>query len=140
MICCTTVSGAGAVCAKAGPAARATASAAMRIDMDVLLLGGDVIAELDRVGDRLEGLEAGADATHQDVAVTQNAPEDRLVDVDTLDLVHVHLDGFAADEALLVDDAAVGDGDLGGPAPEPGDQQCGDPGRHHGERQEPDRG
>src|SRR5215468_8565242 len=87
----------------------------MRSAIGVLSVGDllcrHVIAELDRVGDRLQGLEACADAAHQNVAVSEHAAEHRLVDVDALDLVHVHLDGFAANEALFVDDATIGDRD-----------------------------
>ena len=66
-----------------------------------------------------ERLEPRAGAADGDVAVVEKTAEQRLVDVDALDLVHVHLGGVAPDEAALQDDAAVGDGDLGGPALEP---------------------
>jgi len=42
-----------------------------------------------------------------------------LIDLHALDLVHVHLIGPPPDETFLVDDAPVGDRDLGDPPPEP---------------------
>jgi len=42
-----------------------------------------------------------------------------LIDLDALDLVHVHLVGLPPDEACFVDDSPVGDGDLGDPPLEP---------------------
>src|SRR5665213_1313265 len=80
---------------------------------------GNVIAELDRLRDAPQRLQAGARAAHQDVAVAKEAAGDRLVDIDALHLVHVHLNGMAAEEAVLEDDATVGDGDFGRPAVDP---------------------
>src|SRR5262249_8832837 len=91
-------------------------------------LRGDVIAELDRRIHLLERLDADADTTDEDVAVVEDAAEDRLIDVDAFDLVEMHLDGASANEAALVDDAPVGHRDLGGPAAKPGPEQPG--GRH----------
>ena len=42
-----------------------------------------------------------------------------MFDLDAFDLVHIHLVGLAPDEAFLVDDPPVGDGDLGDPPLEP---------------------
>ena len=55
-----------------------------------------------------------------DVAVIQQPAENRLVDVDALDFVHVHFDRVPFDEAFLVHDTPVGDVDFDCPAPEPG--------------------
>ena len=46
----------------------------------------------------LERREAGAGAADDDVAIVEQAAEQRLVDVDALDLLDAHLDGVAADE------------------------------------------
>ena len=64
-----------------------------------------MVAERERGVDQPERLEAGAGAADGDVAVVEEAAEQRLVDVDALDLVHVHLGGVAPDEAALQDDA-----------------------------------
>src|SRR5690348_2575068 len=97
-----------------------------------------MIAEGDRrihVGERLD---TDAHASDDDVAVVEDAAEDRLVDVDALDLVEMHLDGAPADEAALVDDAAVGHRNLGCPAAEPGDeQQYGRAGEYEGRQPVP---
>ena len=42
-----------------------------------------------------------------------------MIDLDALDLVHVHLVGLPPDKTFLVDDPPVGDCDLGDPPPEP---------------------
>ena len=55
-----------------------------------------------------------------DGAVVQHPSGHRLIDIHARDLVHVHLDGVPVDKSPLVDHAPVGDGDLGGPAYEPG--------------------
>ncbi len=69
---------------------------------------------------RRQWLEAYTDAADGDVAVIQQPAEDRLIDIDAFDLVHVHFDRLAADETLLVDYSAIGHFDFGRPAFEPG--------------------
>src|SRR5690242_9306710 len=81
---------------------------------------GHSVAEGERRVDAPQRLDAVASAANDDVAIVENAAEDRLIDIDALDLVHVHFDRVAADEAGLVDDAAVGHVDLSRPPPEPG--------------------
>src|SRR5436190_845635 len=71
-------------------------------------------------GNRGDGLLALAYAHDGDVAIVEDAAEDGLVDIDTLDLVEAHLEGLARDETGLVDDAQIGDVGLRGPAVEPG--------------------
>src|SRR5262249_47746642 len=74
-------------------------------------------------------------------AITEDATDDRLLDVDALDLVHLHFDRAAADEAALVNDTPIGHRDLGDEPLEPGrDQhQCSDNGQHDSDRN-PERG
>src|SRR5471030_1877921 len=84
---------------------------------------GDGVADADRIGHVAEILDALAGAAHANRAVTQQPPHERLDDIDRLDLVHVHLDRIAPQEATLVDDAMVGDRELGDPADEPGVQE-----------------
>jgi hypothetical protein len=56
-------------------------------------------------------------------AIAEKPPPEALVDIDALDLAAVHLDGVAGDQAALVDDALIGDGELGpGAAEKDGDQ------------------
>src|SRR6185312_8071283 len=81
---------------------------------------GHGIAEGERRIDPAQRLDAVAGAANDDVAIVEDAPEDRLIDIDALDFVHVHFDRVAADEAGLVNDAAVGHVDLSRPPPEPG--------------------
>jgi len=42
-----------------------------------------------------------------------------LIDVDALDLLHIHLDRMAPDQSALEDDATIGDRDFGRPATKP---------------------
>jgi len=74
---------------------------------------GDGVSELDWAGDGAERLEAFAGAKDRHIAIVEHAPEDGLIDLDALDLVHVHLVGLPPDETFLVDDPPVGDCDLG---------------------------
>src|SRR5580692_7046849 len=57
--------------------------------------------------DGFQPLERAADAAHGDVAVVEQPPKQRLIDVDALDLLHVHLDGMPADQAAFENDAAI---------------------------------
>ncbi len=75
--------------------------------------GGYGAPELQRTGDVAERLESRAGAADGDVAETEHAAEQALLDIDALDLGAAHLDRVAADEARFVDDAPVGDGKLG---------------------------
>jgi len=53
------------------------------------------------------------------VTSPKSSARPRKIDLDALDLVHVHLVGLPPDEALLVDDSPVGDRDLSDPPPQP---------------------
>src|SRR6185312_9502775 len=83
--------------------------------LPVLLLHIDSVAQGDRRRNAAELLEAGAGAADIDRPIAEDAPDQRLVDRDRLDLFHVHLAREPADEATLVDDAPVGHHDLGVP-------------------------
>src|SRR5665213_2057564 len=69
--------------------------------------------EAERVVDIGESLDAAAGAVDRHDAIAEDAAEDRLVDVDALDLRHVHLDRVAVEDAALVDHPPVADGELG---------------------------
>src|SRR5688572_24010286 len=64
----------------------------------------DVVAELNRRTDHFDVLVALADAADGHIAIVEDAGGNRLLDVDALDLVEVHLERLALDEALLVHD------------------------------------
>ena len=105
---------------RARPCVDSRCSAGLRGGLDGRVpVGLDVAAELERRVDLAKRLQAGAGAAHGDVAVVEEPAEERLVDVDALDLLDAHLDRVAADEAALEDDPPVGDRDLRGPALEP---------------------
>ena len=77
------------------------------------LVRRDVAPERQRFADIRYRLEAAARAPHDDRAVAENSPEDRLVDADGLDFRPVDLDRVAPDDAGLEDYPAIGDGELG---------------------------
>src|SRR5579883_3632706 len=83
----------------------------------------DGVAQADGRGDAVQGLDALAGAQHADGAEAEKAAPQALVDIHRLDFVHVHLDGVTANEALLVDHAVIGDGELDDRAFEPGEQE-----------------
>jgi hypothetical protein len=60
---------------------------------DHALLRRHVIAEFEQDLDVSQRLRPSPDATNGDVAVVKQAVKYRLIDVDALDFVHVHLDG-----------------------------------------------
>src|SRR5271166_2230182 len=74
---------------------------------------GDVAAKGQRVADVADRLQAAADAANDDRAIAEDAATNRLVDIHTLDLVAVHLDGVPGEQTGFVDDAVVGYGQLG---------------------------
>ena len=74
---------------------------------------GDAVSQLDRACDGAQRFETLAGAEDRHGAVVEHAPEDRLIDLDALDLVHVHFVGLPLDQTGLVDDPPVGDCDLG---------------------------
>src|SRR3954469_18624778 len=80
---------------------------------------GNVISQLDRRRHQPERLEAFARSQKSHMAIIEDAPKDRLIDLHALDFVHIHLVRPAADEACLVNDAAVRDRDFGGSLNEP---------------------
>ena len=67
---------------------------------------GDAVPKLDWAGDGAERLEAFAGAKDRHIAINEHTPEDSLIDLDALDLVHVHLVGLPPDETFLVDQFA----------------------------------
>src|SRR5207237_4499714 len=69
---------------------------------------GDMAAKGQRVADVADRLQAAAGAADNNCAIAKDAAEQRLVDIDALDLVAVHLDGMAGDQAGFVDDAMAG--------------------------------
>ena len=64
-------------------------------------------------------LERGARTSNGHVAVIENPSHHGLIDINALDLVHVYFDGVALNEAVRIDNAAVGDHNLVRPADEP---------------------
>src|SRR5215203_3603375 len=79
----------------------------------------NVISQLDRCGHQPEGLKAFPSPQKSHVAVIQNAPQDRLIDLHAFDLVEIHFVGPAADETRLVNDPPVRSRDLGRPLNKP---------------------
>src|SRR5579883_2335002 len=82
--------------------------------------------QFERRVDLADRLERAPGAADRDIAVVENAPKQRLVDIDAFDLLHVHLDRVAADEAALENDAAVGHRDFRRRAAKPRPHETGD--------------
>src|SRR5262245_21521636 len=82
--------------------------------------GGHLISEFKRRVDIVERFDSDAGSANDDVAIIQHPSENRLIDIDAFNLVHIHLNRMPTDETPFVDDAAVGHIDFRGPAPEPG--------------------
>src|SRR5262245_52141222 len=80
---------------------------------------GDAVSKLDWAANGAERFEAFAGAKDRHIAIVEHAPEDRLIDSDALNLVHVHLVGLPPTETFLVDDPPAGDCDLSDPPLEP---------------------
>src|ERR1700730_3752439 len=74
---------------------------------------GDVAAERQGMPDIADRLQTPSGATNNNRSIPEDAAEDRLIDVDALDLISVHFDGMAGEQTLLVDNAAVCHGQLG---------------------------
>src|SRR5579883_1057444 len=87
------------------------------------LLRDDRRPQRERIGDPRQGLVARPYAPDDHRAIVENTAPDRLDDVDSLDLVHIHLERAAADEAFLVDDPPVRHDDLRRRAAAPGRQE-----------------
>src|SRR5215475_2766202 len=104
--------------------------------LEGLTFAGHMVAEFDRRIDVLERFDSDAHAANDDIAIAEDATDNRLLDVDALDLVHLHFDRAAADEAALVNDTSVGHRNLGDEPPEPSREQhqCSDNGQHDGDR------
>ena len=75
------------------------------------------VSERYRCADILQRFDPGSRAVNRDRTVVKNAPEDRLVDIDALDFVHVDFDRTALDQTALQDDTAIRDRDFGAEAP-----------------------
>src|SRR5262249_445721 len=87
---------------------------------DHALARRDVVPELQRVRDGLDRLDSFADTANRHVTVTQDSTENGWIHVHAFNLVKVHFEGGALDEAFLVYNPQAGDVGLGGPAMEPG--------------------
>ncbi len=74
-----------------------------------------------------------------DRPIAEEAAGERLIDIDRFDLVHVHLDRMAPDEAGLVDHARRRDRDLGAEAAKPGEETGRKPERAEDEGEAQDR-
>src|SRR5215472_14816672 len=70
-----------------------------------------IAAEGEGVGHVADRFETAAGAAHDDRAIAKDSTEDRLVDIDALDLGAVHFERVPAQQSGLVDDAIVGDGE-----------------------------
>ena len=82
---------------------------------DLLL---DSVAEFEGVGDFVERFGGAACADDDDGPVAEQAAGGGFADFDAFDFGEEHFDCFAAEEAGLDYDAAVGDGHFGGVAAE----------------------
>src|SRR6266702_6676529 len=80
----------------------------------------DVVAEIERRTNGGDVLPALADPLDGHVAIIEDTPQDRLVDVDALDLVQRYFEGAALDKPGLVHNPHVSDVGLGGKTMEPG--------------------
>ena len=69
---------------------------------------GDVSAKGQQIADIADRLEATAGAAHDDRALAKDAAERRLVDIDVLDLLAVHLDRVPGKAGRIVNDQVVG--------------------------------
>src|SRR6266550_4868996 len=111
---------AGSTVEAAAPERMAGEFCCMAMMCALLLSRGDVVAECEGRGDGRDGFLALADALDGHVAVIEDAAQDRLVDVDALDLVEADFERAPLDEPGLVDHAQIGDVGLGGRAMETG--------------------
>src|SRR6476646_11395304 len=96
--------------------------------------GGHLISKFEGRVDIVQRLDANAGPANGDVAKIEHPSQYRLIDIHAFNLVHVHLNRMPADEAPLVDDAAVSDINLGRPAPEPGPESQSKTGQRADER------
>jgi hypothetical protein len=81
---------------------------------------GYLISEFKRRIDIVQRFNPDTGPANGDVAIIEHPSKNRLVDINALNLVHIHLNRMPTDETPLVDDAAVGHVYLSRPAPEPG--------------------
>ena len=70
--------------------------------------GRYLVAKLDGPVDVAKWFERRAGAMDGDVAIVEQPTDHRLVDVHTLDLVHIHFHRTTLDEALSIDHAEIG--------------------------------
>src|SRR5215831_2836553 len=92
----------------------------MQVSDHPVSAGGHPISKFKWRVDIIQRFDANAGPANGDVAVVEHPSQYRLVDIHALNLIHVHLNRVSADEAPLVDDAAVSHINLCGPAPKPG--------------------
>src|SRR5262245_35740116 len=85
-----------------------------------LSTGSYLVSEFERRVDIVQRFDPDTSPANDDVAIIKHSSENRLIDIDAFNLVHVHLNRMPTDEAPLIDDAAVGHVDFRGPASEPG--------------------
>src|SRR5439155_9216414 len=74
------------------------------------------LAEFDRIRDIRDRIHRRAGTGHDHRAVAEQASTDGLFDANALDLGKIELDGAALDVSEFRDDAAIGDGEVGGSA------------------------
>src|SRR5262245_52773463 len=96
--------------------------------------GGYLVPEFERRIDYCAAARSDTGPANGDVSIIKHPSENRLIDIDAFNLVHVHLNGMSADEAPLIDDAAVGHVDFRGPAFEPGGESQSRAYQHANER------
>jgi hypothetical protein len=86
----------------------------------ILSAGGHRCPQLQRCIDHAEIFKTAPGAVDRDIAVVEEAADQRLIDVDAFNFLHVHLDGVPTYKTTLQDDAAISDGNFGRPATKPG--------------------
>src|SRR5438477_6040462 len=81
------------------------------------LTRGDMAAKAQRIIDVVHRLQAAARAANANGPITENAAENRLVDVDALYLASVHLERMTGDQTGFIDDTLISHRQLGCHAP-----------------------
>src|SRR5881628_2471513 len=85
----------------------------------LLLPRRDLIAEGDGSVHFAYRLERCTSSSNRHIAVIEYPSQHALIDINALNLVHVHLNSVALNEPVRIDDAAVRDHNLVRPADEP---------------------
>jgi hypothetical protein len=82
--------------------------------------GGHGRPQFQRRIDQAKSRKTASGAPDCDIAVVKQTAGQGLIDIDALNLLHIHLDGGPTYKTTLQDDAPIGDSDFGRQAPKPG--------------------